>query len=271
MRSDALPLRLKLIPYAKDILRPPEKRSIITDFDATKYAAWRDEFVQRAWWLEKTPQNGVTILSEWCLLREVIWMLQMQPLNTEIETESLKKFSKFFSLKTATDEFVVNPNVTLNTTSSEGLKSVLSEFASVSTMLYHFRKFFRTIFETPAVNSFIESVQRPPYSIQNYATGIKDFLLVVEYKLCELEIEIVEQDSSHVHTIIYLHNQMMFHFRKVKTLYDIHQRVYIDLRTNESKKRAIGMGFNWGLNMISRDFCGLIIRSKIKFDFLDYE
>lgn len=217
-------------------MRPPEKRLIITDFDVSKAMTWREEYIQRAWWLEQTPQNGVSILPEWCLLREIIWTLQMAPIDTEIETESLKKFSKFFSLKTATDEFMVNPNVTLTTTSSEGLKTVLSGFASISTKLYRFRKFFKTVFEPPAVNSFLDSVQRAPYSIQNYATGIKDFLRIVNHKLCELEIEIVKQDSSEVHTIIYLHNQMYFHFTKVKMLYDIHQRVYIDFKTNEGKR-----------------------------------
>lgn len=238
MRSDVRPLRLKLIPFASSILRPPEKKSIFTNFDTSKATAWREKNVQSAWWLAQTPVDGTAVISEWCLQREIIWMLQMQPLD-DIESERLKKFSKFFTLDTTTDEFVVNTNATLSSTMVESLQPILTEFALVATKLYRFRKFFKTVSEPPVVSSFLESVQIAPHSIQNYANGLKDFLRVVNKAIIDLEIEILKQDLTQTHTIIYLHNQLSTHFQRVHTLYDIHTNVYIDFKTNEGKQNEI--------------------------------
>ncbi|XP_031634279.1 gamma-tubulin complex component 5-like isoform X2 [Contarinia nasturtii] len=232
LRTDVKPLRLTLQPFARDILRPPEKRSIFTEFDASKSEAWRIKNVQNPWWQSEAPANSTSVLSEWCLQREIIWMLQMQPLD-DIDVERLKKFSKFFTLDTTTDEFSVNTNVTLNSTSVDGLQQILTTFALVSTKLYRFRKFFKIVFEPPVVNSFLESAQTAPHTIQNYATGLKDFLRIVNEAIFDLEAQLIEQDLTETHTIIYLHNQLLLHFRKVHILYDIHMKVYIDFKINE--------------------------------------
>lgn len=233
-----MPLRLKLIPFAKDALRPPEKRSIFTEFDASKATEWREQNVQEPWWLTSIAPGNVTVISEWCLQREIIWMLQMQPFEAEIGSEQIVKFSKFFSLNMTTDEFIINPDVTLCSTSVDGLKPILTEFANVSTELYRFRKLFQTIFEPPAVNNFLESIQMAPYSIQSYAIGLKDFFRVMEQKICQLEIDLVKQNLTETHTIVHLYNELKIHFRRVHTLYNIHQRVYIDFKTNEGKINA---------------------------------
>lgn len=238
MRTDVQPLRLKLIPFGSSILRPPEKKSIFTEFDTSKAMAWRDKNVQSAWWLAKTPLDGTAVISEWCLQREIIWMLQMQPLD-EIESERLKKFSKFFTLDTTTDEFTVNTNATLSSTMVESLQPILTEFTVVATKLYRLRKFFSSVFEPPVVNSFLETVQVAPHSIQNYANGLKDFLRVVNKAIIDLETEIIKQNLTETHTIIYLHNQLLIHLRQVHILYDIHTKVYIDFKTNEGERRRI--------------------------------
>lgn len=161
----------------------------------------------------------------------------MQPLD-DIESERLKKFSKFFNLNTTSDEFTINSNVTLSSTMADSLQPILTEFSAVATKLYRFRKFFKTVFQPPGVNSFLESVQIAPHSIQNYANGLMDFLRVVNKAIVDLEIEIIKQDLTQTHTIIYLHNQLWIHFQRVNTLYDIHTKAYIDFKTNEGKGQS---------------------------------
>lgn len=233
-----MPLRLKLIPFGRDVLKPPEKKPIFTEFDGSKAAAWRESNVQNAWWLQSSP-NAVAVVSEWCLLREIIWTLQLQPLDSERNDDVLKKFAKFFSINLNADEIVVNSNVSLASSSVESLKSILSEFALVATKLYRFRKFFETVFHPPIVNSFLESAQIAPYSIQCYANGLKDFLRIISETICKLEIELIEQDLTETYSIIYFHNQLLTHFQMVHTLHDIHTKVYIDFKTNEGTTALI--------------------------------
>lgn len=242
--SDHRPLRLKLIPTAKEVLRPPEKKSIFTEFDSSKAFEWRDKSVQPAWWLESTPNENVTVLSEWCLLREIIWVLFLEPFDTESDADGLQKLSKSFSLKSDTDEIVANPNITLSSTSVNGLNSILTVFARVATKLYRIQKFLRDVFERPEANTFLDTVQSAPNSIQSYANGLKDYLRIISRAICDLEIEIVEQDLTKTHTIVYLYNQLYPHFRTVDILYDIHCDVYIDFKTNAGKKnRQINFTF----------------------------
>lgn len=232
MNANAIPLRLKRIPFGRDVLKPPEKKPIFTEFDGSKAAAWRESNVQNAWWLDSTP-NQLAVVSEWCLLREIIWTLQLAPVDSDRHDDALKKFSKCFSINLNSDEILVNPNVALASSSAESLKSILSEFASVSTKLYQFRKFFETVFHPPIVNSFLESAQTAPYSIQCYANGLKDFLRIISKTIGKLEIELIQQDLSETFSIIYFYNQLLPHFQMVHTLHDIHTKVYIDFKTNE--------------------------------------
>lgn len=231
MKIDAQPLRLKLIPFGREVLKPPEKKPIFTEFDCSKATEWREKNVQNSWWNDTNP-NELSIISEWCLLREIIWTLQLQPINSDLSSETVKKCSKCFSLDVTADEVVVNSDVSLVSTTEESLRSFLSEFARIATKLYRFRKFFVSVFHPPAVNSFLESAQIAPYSIQCYATGLKDFLQIISKVICDLEIELIEQDLTKTHTIVYLYTKLLPHFRKVNMLYDIHNKVYIDFKTN---------------------------------------
>lgn len=227
MKIDARPLRLKLIPCGRGVLKPPEKKPIFIEFDSSKATEWREKNVQHSWWNATNP-----IVSEWCLLREIIWTLQLQPLDSDLSSESVKKYSKFFSINLTADEIVVNSDVSLISTTEESLRPILLEFARIATQLYRFRKFFASVFHPPAVNSFLESAQIAPYSIQCYATGLKDFLQVISKIICDLEIELIEQDLTKTHTIVYLYIKLLPHFRKIDILYDIHNKVYIDFKTN---------------------------------------
>lgn len=238
-RSDIRPLRLKLIPCVKEVLRPPEKRSIFTEFDSSKAFAWRDKNVQPAWWIDSTSAENVAVLSEWCLLREIIWVLFLEPFDTETDAQAMKKLSKSFSIKYDTDEIIPNGNITLSSTSVNGLNTMLTEFARVATKLYRFQKFFKAVFHRPEANTFLDTVQSAPHSIRSYANGLQDFLRVISQAICDLEIEIAQQDLTKTHTIVYFHNQLYPHFRTIDILYDIHTDVYIDFRTNAGKADSL--------------------------------
>lgn len=229
------PLKLKLIPLGKGVLKPPEKKTILLEFDGSKATEWQQKNVQKPWWCAPN-RCAVTVLSEWCLLREIIWALQLNPIENEqasdANTSQPEKFAKFFSLETTSNEIVVNSDVSLTNMPAESLYSILSEFAAMATKLYRFRQFFAAVFQPPTVNQFLESVQLAPHSIQCYANGLDDFFQIVSKAICDLEIELIQQDFTETYTVIYLYNRLLPQFRIINTLYDIHQNVYIDFKTN---------------------------------------
>lgn len=228
------PLKLKLIPFGKGVLKPPEKKSILVEFDPSTAIDWQQKNVQKPWW-RTTNRCEVTVLSEWCLLREIIWTLQLNPIEHSAGISNpaqSEKISRFFSLNPIANEIVVKSDVSLANMSAESLQSILFEFSSIATKLYRFRKFFATVFQPPAVNRFLESVQLAPHSIQCYAHGINDFLQIISKAIGDLEIEFIQQEFTETYTVIYLYNRLLPHFRMVDILYDIHENVYIDFKTN---------------------------------------
>lgn len=238
------PLKLKLIPFGKGVLKPPEKKRILVEFDSSKAIDWQQNNVQKPWW-RSSNRCGVTVLTEWCLLREIIWTLQLNPIENSASIENTpqpEKFARFFSLNTISNEVNVNLDVSLTNMNVESLQSILSEFASAATKLYRFRKFFAAVFQPPAVNQFLESVQVAPHSIQCYANGLDDFFQIISKAICNLEIELIQQNITETYTVIYLYNRLLPQFRMINILYDIHQNVYIDFKTNsgtEKKKRLL--------------------------------
>lgn len=211
------------------------------EFDSSKAIEWQQNNVQKPWW--RAPNRcSVTILSEWCLLREIIWALQLNPIEngqtSTANTSQPEKFARFFSLNSTTNEINVNLDVSLTNMSAENLQSILLEFAAVATKLYRFRQFFAAVFQPPTVNQFLESVQLAPHSVQCYANGLDDFFRIISTAICDLEIELIQQDFNETYTVIYLYNRLLPHFRMINILYDIHQNVYIDFKTNAGTQQT---------------------------------
>lgn len=231
------PLKLKLISCGKNLLKPPEKKTLLIEFDGAAAIEWQQKHVQKPWW-HGPNRYEVIILTEWCLLREIIWTLQINPIehHASIENAShLEKFSRFFSLNTTSNEIMVNSDVSLTNMPVESLQLILFDFAAVATKLYRLRQFHVAVFQPPTVNRFLESAQFAPHSIQCYAHAIDDFLHIISNVVTDLEVELIQQDFTETYTVIYLHNRLLPHFRMINILYDIHQNVYIDFKTNAGK------------------------------------
>lgn len=247
-RGEPTQMSLKLI-RSNNSLRPPQKSKYYTEYDPTVALEWKKKHTQPPWWLDKIHNvkissvhpaakiceffrtgEPVTTLSEWCLMREILWMMQLEP----NESDTSQKFSKFFTLNNDTDEIVVNSNISIPSVTVDGIQTILNEFADAMTILYRFRRFTETIFQhTKAISSFIEtSICAPPYTIQCYAHGLKEFLNLIAETITKLEIELIEQDPMEIRTIVGLYNEMLPHFRLLQKLNDIHRKVYIDFKTN---------------------------------------
>lgn len=240
MSFNKAPISLKLI-RTNSSLRPPQKLQFYTAFDSKKAPEWKEKNTQSSWWLNKNDRiarpgvrtdESVPTLSEWCLMREIIWMLKLEPHHDPSNSTSSNEFSKFFTLNTETDNITVNRDISLVNVSIDGIQTILNEFAEAMTISYSFRKFFENIFQhTNAVSFFESTVYVPPYTIQCYANGLKEFLNVVAESITKLETELIEQDPMEIRTIIYMYNELLPYFRLLRKLFDIHQKVFIDFKT----------------------------------------
>lgn len=247
------PIHLRLI-RSDNKLQPPRKTKSYTEFDASKAIEWKTENTQPAWWLNDINKvkidseypgakmcelfrtnDSVSTLSEWCLLREILWMLQVEPEQHEPDQSANRSLSKFFTLNVETNEIFVNDNISIPSVTVDNIRPILNEFAEIMTIIYRFKKFNEIIFQHTGVTSIpIEtSIGAPPYTIQCYAQGLKDFLKVIAEAIIKLEIEIIEQDAMEMRSIVYAYNELLPHFRLLRKLNDIHSKVYIDFKTTQ--------------------------------------
>lgn len=252
----SLQLKLKH-PITSNNLRPPQKPLSFIEYDSSKARKWRNENIQAPFWLKDTTQvtvkseykeaadtcqryqkclstatmrvESISTLSEWCLMREIIWMLQLEP-EFGTKPNKLEKTSKFFSINCDKAEIVVNSKVSLASVTIDGIQSILHDFASTMTILYRFRQFFQNIFHTEEGTS-----NAIPHSLECYANGLIDFLRILSDAINRIEGRLIEQDPMEIETVVQLYNELMPHFRMVKELHDIHTKVYIDFKENAGK------------------------------------
>lgn len=251
VHSEHSPLKL----LRSDTLNPPQKPLPSIAFDSTKSTTWLRDNVQHSWWHRdyqvpvcsdfdaantcKLHQERITKLSgglvklptastasEWCLMREIIWMLQIEP------DTSAAGISKFFSVSTdGQTEIVPNPNASLASVTVDGIRSILVEFAAHMTILYRFRQFLRSVF-----GGGTESGSQAPaaHTIECYANAVQGFMASMSTILLAKETELVRQDPMAVHSVVELLNDLRPHARQMQQLYAIHVQCYLDFRVHSN-------------------------------------
>lgn len=244
---------LKLL--RSDALNPPQKPLPSIAFDSTKSTVWLRDNVQHSWWHRdyqvpvcsdfdaantcKLHQERITKLSgglvklpaastasEWCLMREIIWMLQIEP------DTSAAGISKFFSITTGDKTKIVpNQNVSLASVTVDGIQSILAEFAAHMTILYHFRQFLRCVFGGGNKGG---SQAPAAHTIECYANAVQGFMASMSTFLLAKETELIQQDPMVVHSVVKLLNDLRPHARQMQQLYAIHVQCYLDFRTHSN-------------------------------------
>lgn len=293
----------QIVPkYPSHSIDPLQKPLPYTEFDSSKALQWLKQNVQSNWWSsdahyqldvpseEKeanfchlynkrlaTISGGlykpapVTVASEWCLLREIIWILLYEPSSssssnvypnqmtinpngynsihpnytTSASTSSptaqdIIKLSMFFSLNVTAQKIVVNCHVSLSSVTVDGIQQILEEFAKYMTILYRFRLYFASVFNVskhPEPNDSSASKQ-PSYTIECYATALKEFVTNISEFLLIKEAELVKRDLLTGATIVKLYNELGEHFRLLNYLYDIHTSSYLDYKSHSGEWHA---------------------------------
>lgn len=244
-------------------IQPPQKPLTYIEFDTSNSLEFLRTNIQPAWWsteyqmpvtsaldqanfcqfyrkqlttlsggLLKSPP--VTIVSEWCLMREIIWMLLCEPAavvcetsvsaktNTTTSQPHIIKLSAFFSLNISSQEITVNRHVSLSSVTDEGIQNLLMVFAKYMTYLYRFRVFFASVF------NLSNRIGAPPYSVECYAIALREFTESITEFLLKKESELIENDPMTDLSIVRLYNELNEHFRLLNYLYDLHKSCYLD-------------------------------------------
>lgn len=222
-------------------INPPQKPLPFIEFDSSKSADWMRDHVQSSWWLQSDFQTNVSsryadaqmcqkyqtaikklsggtvklpsvsTVSEWCLMREIIWLMQINDVNIS---------AKFFTIDATKSEIVVNPNVSMSSVTLSGIRGILIDFSSFMTKLYRLRQFIHSV--------FCDDIESPPHTIECYASSVQSFLTPLSKYLDDKEKELIEQNPLKVHSIIGLRNELQPYVNMLDHLYDIHVKCYLD-------------------------------------------
>lgn len=252
----------KLMPQH---LEPPQKPLPFIEYDSSKSVEWLHSHVQHSWWNNESQaevgsvlieantcerfqkhlkmlsgglmsRNMVSTVSEWCMLREIIWMLQLEPqsnLNDDTKATKIEQCSKFFSIDHQTSTIIVNKNVSLASVTLDGIKAILTDLAENMTILYRFRQLYQSV-TNPVSSAQTEdaTIVRSPHSIECYVSGLREFIEIISYPIANAEVELMKQDPMELNTVVKFYHEMEPHFRLLKQLYSIHKRSYLDFKSN---------------------------------------
>lgn len=138
----------------------------------------------------------VSLLTEYCLLREIFWMF-INPVDC-----------KFFKLED--DVISLRPNVSMRSTSVESLQLFLVDFVRALNINYNLKKDIEKSFK----NSLSHTLEKYFKLVQNFMDEIVNFLL---------EEEEIVKERDETYTTITLHNKMKPHFKMFEMLWDIHK------------------------------------------------
>lgn len=215
-------------------LRPPQKPSVYEKVKLENTLKWLKENVQNCWWNVEDVTNceeissthkaahfytdwqrhltrkslgfikppPVSLLSEYCLLREILWMF-LNPVNC-----------KFFMLENG----VINlrQNVCLPSTTIDTLHIFLAELVKRMNIMYRLKLSIRNALKNPALN----------HTLENFYGLIEKFLdQITEFFIKEEEII---KDEEGIYTILTLNDKMKPHSRMLDMLWSIHVSCMLD-------------------------------------------
>ncbi|CRK99440.1 CLUMA_CG012621, isoform A [Clunio marinus] len=217
---------------SKYALKPPEKPKIYKTTTFEDSEKWLRDNIQHTWWTEDVtsiePKNlhpvsnfcklwgkhlskaslgfikshPLSIISEYCLMREIFWMF-INPSDC-----------KFFRMEN--NEIILNANVTLPSTNAETLNIFLNSFVRSMNFMYQMKL------------ACLKSYQS---SKTSHTAGI--YFKVIQSLLHEVEEFIIEQEAivkaqEENYTIVILHNKIRSHSKMLEMLWNIHTKSVLD-------------------------------------------
>uniref|UniRef100_A0A1B6DJI5 Gamma-tubulin complex component n=1 Tax=Clastoptera arizonana TaxID=38151 RepID=A0A1B6DJI5_9HEMI len=157
-------------------------------------------------WEQKQNTQKLLVISEYKILREILWMLQL-PTNTHL----------FY--RKGDNKFVPNPDVTTQSISKNTLHSILKEQCTYFDKVYEL-KMFKT--------DLRDANNPPPYTYvafyENLCTELQKLIDVVK----DLELKVDKQDETS--TLITLMTNLEPILRKISFLHEIFRYCIIDWR-----------------------------------------
>lgn len=241
-------------------LQPPQRFSPFVEFDGSNSLEWLRAHVQHTWWLDPyhqepvisqfesahynrlhyerlhkitgAPIQPVSIINEWCLLREIIWMLLTEPPTRHddptVGLEPKGDNYKFFHLDVDKKEVTVKPNVSLASATTEGTQDALGELTEYMTMFYRLRHFMRTVLSPNMYCSSSTEFFYAPNTVQTYAIALGSLLQPLVTTILDKEKEIVRNDPFEKFTLVRFYCEMKLEFARLEYLYEIHTKCYLD-------------------------------------------
>lgn len=213
-------------------LKPPQKPCVFKTVKIENPEKWLRENVQHSWWttgvssiaiesshpaanfcnawqkhlsdksLGFIKPRAVSLITEYCLLREIFWMFS-NPVDC-----------KFFHFEG--DEISLRPAVSLPSTMPESLQIFLNDFLRSINLMYRLKSDCQKSYQAPALNHTLETYF---HIVQSILDGITEFIL---------EQEVIVKAQQETYTIVTLHNKIRPHATMLEMLWNIHSSSVLD-------------------------------------------
>lgn len=172
---------------------------------------WQHHLIKRSLGLIK-PQP-ISLLSEYCLLREIFWMF-LNAVNC-----------KFFMLYN--NVISIRSNVSLPSTTLHSLSNFLEDLVTSMNIMYELRRSIRY-----SANNFALS-----HTLENYYDTVRKFL----DEICDfiLEQENILREGVELYTIIRFKTDFRIHAKMLEMLWEIHKTSILDEKSNYSHISAL--------------------------------
>ncbi|XP_075226285.1 gamma-tubulin complex component 5 [Lycorma delicatula] len=159
------------------------------------------------------PLGGTLLISEYKLIREVLWILQV-PADT------------FIFKITNSGEVITKENISIPSLTPESLALYLkTNVCCYAEMVYHLINFVEDL------EGAEHEMKKPPYTYQSYANALHELLLSFFSTVCKIEQTVEKQENTC--TLVSVVEELRPSFVKLSYIYSLHKAVAYDWRRSE--------------------------------------
>ena len=215
------------------------------------------------------PVTEKTIVTEYQIMREIIWTFRYPQLSSMSISSSLASETSnsypLFKYDYNKDAFIANPGwLCMASISPESLLALLETFGEALTSLHHLASFVKNVLDRPTQKPSSKTINSmlPPLTYEAYAAGIANLIKLFSADL--MDIEKIIRDRKQTFTVLDLKLKLASWFKIMNCLARFHLHTVTKLDKKEDSDEYINR--NWQASVMLLAGLNAAINSESKAD-----
>ncbi|GLG98082.1 Gamma-tubulin complex component [Gryllus bimaculatus] len=200
---------------------------------------------------DKCCDESTSTISEYKVVREILWMLQA-PTTTTLFQEVNGQFS-------------IQSNITIPSLTKDSMACYLNPLCEYFNMLYQLQKFQKEIYPLDRQNSGELNQMLPPYTFECYTSAIIEFLRELQELACCIEKKVKAQED--IYTLYSLNLELAPKLSQLRAVYSVHVTATNGWKTAEnwlSSARLLSVLYSEALSCMECDTPCILLRVFLK-------